>query len=128
MRARPETDHEGAEVAAEAPTLVAPLLAALLFVIAFAIVVLDHRRPWPVNGRVINDCAREVTVWSSDRGLHFIAPHSTSDRFWDDVDHVQSPLDQSWFKIGVHTAHLHPDGTIDGFECRVSTFGSRCGE
>lgn len=85
---------------------------------------------WPLNGSVINNDDVPVTVWAADRGLYEIPPHSRSDWWSDDVDHVRDGRGQ-WWKIGPNEVTVTPDGEVIGGVwdfCRVSTYGKDCGQ
>lgn len=82
-------------------------------------------RPWPFNGYVLNNSNQDVTVWSDTKNLYKIAARSTSDRFTEDVDHIQDRNGQ-WYKIGTYTVTVDENGTITDWQCKVSNFGQDC--
>ena len=110
----------------------APIKVASLLVMAAAIWMLhalvDHHRPWPVNGGVINNSNYPVSVWDNEHGIYVIPPHTRSSRFSDDVDHVASPVARRWYKLGLHTATIGDDGNVTGAMCPVSHWGRECNE
>lgn len=77
-----------------------------------------NRRMWPLNGRVINNSGQPIQVWSDDRGVYSIPAHGQSDRFDDDVDFVQEPGTQQWYKIGANNVTVDRDGHVSGYSCR----------
>ncbi len=77
------------------------------------------------NGRVINNSSQPVTVWSSDRGTYTIPAGSSSDRFGEDVDHIQDKNGQ-WYKIGWNTVTVDASGNVTGHACLVSGPGDPC--
>ncbi|MCL4705844.1 DUF4157 domain-containing protein [bacterium] len=80
---------------------------------------------WPINGYVINKSSDPVTVWSDKKGVFTIAPDDTSQRFTEDVDHVMDKGGQ-WYKIGPNTVTVDEAGRVNGYECKVSTYGEAC--
>jgi hypothetical protein len=76
-----------------------------------------------VPGRVNNQLATSVMVWSSDSGVYAIAPASSS-KVFEDVDHIL--VNDQWYKIGWNTVTVHPDGTVSGVECKVDGAGKPC--
>jgi hypothetical protein len=82
-------------------------------------------RPWPFNGYVINDSSDPVTVWNDEKGLYTIAPEATSERFSEDVDHIQDRRGL-WYKIGPYTVTVDAAGEINGYQCQVGDFGQDC--
>jgi len=83
------------------------------------------KQPWPVNGYVINNWSKPVTVWSDDKGVYTIPASSTSDRFHDDVDHIRDVYGQ-WYKIGPYTVTVDAGGNVSGAKCKTSTYGVAC--
>jgi hypothetical protein len=81
-------------------------------------------RPWPLNGRVINNSAETVTVWD-DSGFSRIASFSSSARFSEDIDYIQDKHGQ-WYKIGVNTVTVNSDGELSGFSCLALSPGGPC--
>jgi hypothetical protein len=74
-------------------------------------------------GRVNNQLARSVMVWSSDSGTYYIAQAASSGMF-EDVDHIL--VNDQWYKIGWNTVTVHQDGTVTGYECKVDSAGKPC--
>jgi hypothetical protein len=81
-------------------------------------------RPWPLNGRVINNSAEAVTVWD-DSGFSSISAFSSSARFSEDIDYIQDKHGQ-WYKIGVNTVTVNSDGVLDGYKCLALRPGGPC--
>jgi len=84
------------------------------------------KRPWPFNGYVRNDSDQPVSVWSDDKGVYKIPAKGTSDRFRDDVDHIQDCSGQ-WWKIGAGNVTVDSKGNVHGAKCKTSTYGKDCG-
>jgi hypothetical protein len=103
------------------------LLGTLLGALTFSATALAEKRPWPVNGRVINTSTATITVWSDDRGLYTIAPKARSDARNDDVDYVRDVHGQ-WWKVGPRTVLINHGGNVRNAECSVSQPGKRCGQ
>jgi hypothetical protein len=82
---------------------------------------------WPLNGYVINNSDEPVTVWSDEKGFYTIAPGTTSDRFSEDVDHIQDRQGR-WYKIGPYTVTVDADGEIHGYQCEAGGPGMPCGQ
>jgi len=82
-------------------------------------------RPWPFNGRVINNSSQAVHVWSDDGGNYEILPNSSSDRFTEDVDYIQDRHGR-WYKIGVNTVTVDSYGEITGYSCLALRAGGPC--
>ena len=82
-------------------------------------------RPWPLNGRVINNSSQAVRVWSDDSGHYEILPNSSSARFSEDVDYIQDRHGH-WYKIGVNTVTVDSDGEVTGFSCLALRAGGPC--
>lgn len=81
-------------------------------------------RPWPVNGRVINNSKRPVKVWSDSKGEYEIPPGESSGIFLEDVDHVQDASGQ-WWKIGANTVTIDEDGNVHNAKC-ATEMGQDC--
>jgi hypothetical protein len=81
--------------------------------------------PWPLNGFVSNDSSDPVTVWNEEKGLYTIAPGATSERFGEDVDHIQDRRGL-WYKIGASVVTVDAAGEVHGYKCQVSDFGQDC--
>jgi hypothetical protein len=86
--------------------------------------------PWPFNGYVINNSSEPVTVWNSARGddetgIYSIPAYSTSERYSEDVDHIQDRWGH-WYKIGANTVTVDANGDVNGYECEVRRWGDGC--
>jgi hypothetical protein len=81
-------------------------------------------RPWPMNGRVINNSKRAVKVWSDSKGEYEIPPGESSGALFEDVDHVQDASGQ-WWKIGANTVTIDEEGYVHNAKCRAE-MGQDC--
>jgi Domain of unknown function (DUF4157) len=97
----------------------------LPFVSTSPTVIHRKARSWPFNGYVINDSSDPITVWSDEKDLFTIAPGATSERFSEDVDHIQDRRGL-WYKIGPYTVTVDAAGEVNGYQCQVSDYGQDC--
>jgi hypothetical protein len=83
---------------------------------------------WPLNGYVVNDSSKPVTVWSNKNQFYEIPANSTSRRFsTEDVDSIKDKNGQ-WYKISNNNVTVDKYGTIRGYKCKVAKHDDDCPE
>jgi hypothetical protein len=109
------------------------VLGALLIIIsaiALAFFILQERErdghwPWPLNGQVINQSARAITVWDDDHGNYTVAAGAQSGKNFD-IDHALEPATKRWCKLSAHTLIVKADGHFANCNCYALSKGRPC--